>query len=276
MHPNAFLSTLWRAEVQNTVFVAMSFDPRFDARFRAIIKPAIESEPIAGQKLVAHRVDTSKSGDSILTEIVTGIAHARLVLADVSVIDEGRYTQVPIRNANVMYEVGIALACRTPPEVVLVRDDTKPLLFDLSTIPTLLVDFENPRVAIEALRTVIADRLTEISLVEDARVRQAVQGLTPNELKVLQVLSALPDDRAQDLSHPTLGQLSMPTEKGLAGLLQRGFARSVAINTKTGSPFYQLTPIGKTVASAVVKSLKNTEPDQAAENDRAPKEPGAA
>lgn len=261
MHPNAFLSTLWRAEVLDSVFVAMSFDPRFDSRFTDIIKPAIEGEVITGRRLSAHRVDISKSGDSILTEIVTGIAHSRLVLADVSVIDEGRYTQVPVRNSNVMYEVGIALACRAPSDVLLIRDDSKPLLFDLSTIPTLQLDFQDATVAIGKLRTALADRLSTISLLEDARVRLAVQGITPNELSVLKALSALPDNKALDLSHPKLGHPPMPIESGISRLLGKGFARTVSINSETGNPFYALTPLGKVVAIAADQALERSAPD---------------
>ena len=110
MHPNAFLRTLWRAEVRDQVFVAMPFSgPASSERFADVIRPAIEAEPIEGYSLRAFRVDNSKSGDSILTDIMDGIAHSRLVLADVSVVDEGRYTQQPLRNGNVMYEVGVAL-----------------------------------------------------------------------------------------------------------------------------------------------------------------------
>src|SRR5262249_28411935 len=137
MHPNTFLRAYWRAETNNDVFVAMSFDTRFKDRFTKIIQPAIEDEIIEGISLTAFRVDNSKTGDSILTDIANGIAHSRVVLADVSVIDEGRYADTPIRNGNVMYEVGIALAARLPSEVLLVRDDNKKFLFDLSTIPHL-------------------------------------------------------------------------------------------------------------------------------------------
>jgi hypothetical protein len=135
MHPNAYLQSLWRTELRDQVFVAMSFDPRFNDRFTQVIKPAIEAEPLHGHVLEAYRVDNSKTGDSILTDIVDGIAHSRIVLADLSVVDEGRYTDTPFRNGNVMYEVGVALAARQPSEVLLVRDDRKRFLFDVSTIP---------------------------------------------------------------------------------------------------------------------------------------------
>ena len=68
-------------------------------------------------------MDLSKTGDSILTDIVDGIAHSQLVPADVSTIGKDSVTGTPYRNGNVMYEVGIALACRHPSEVLLVRDD---------------------------------------------------------------------------------------------------------------------------------------------------------
>ena len=114
MHPNVFLKTLWRKEILNQIFVAMSFEDRFRSRFDDIIRPAIEDETFGDIALSAYRVDNSKTGDSILSDIANGIAHSRLVLADLSVIDEGRYKETPIRNGNVMYEVGVALACGSP------------------------------------------------------------------------------------------------------------------------------------------------------------------
>jgi hypothetical protein len=84
----------------------MSFEKRYENRFNEIIAPAIESIEVEGEKLKPFRVDLSKTGDSILTEIMDGIAHSRFFLADVS--SSGR----PYRNGNVMYEVGLALACR--------------------------------------------------------------------------------------------------------------------------------------------------------------------
>lgn len=260
MHPNAFLTTLWRAEVTNQVFVAMSFDSRFAERFARVIRPAIEDEPLAGIKLVAQRVDISRTGDSILTEIVSGIAHARLVLADLSVIDEGRYTQVPIRNANVMYEVGIALACRAPSAVLLVRDDNKPLLFDVSTIPIMQIDFTSETAAIDSLRKALADRLAESDFLNDARLQLAARALTQYELTILTILAGLKPGHARDLSIPGQGQPSLRTERGIAGLLGKGFARAVGINSASGGMFYELTPLGSALAEASEKLLTRLTP----------------
>lgn len=117
----------------------MSFDPRFDRRWESIFRPAIESITVGGRQLKSVRVDIRKSGDSILSEINDGIAHSQVVLADIAVVDRASQhgTTTAFRNGNVMFEVGIALACRQPVEVVLVRDDTEKLLFDISHIPVL-------------------------------------------------------------------------------------------------------------------------------------------
>jgi hypothetical protein len=108
MHPRAFLDSYWRNDLRDEVFVAMSFAERFRERWDRLFVPAIEDEPIGGRRLRAVRVDTRRSGDSILTEIADGIAHAQLVLADVSVVD--RWTDSNgqsrhARNGNVMYEL---------------------------------------------------------------------------------------------------------------------------------------------------------------------------
>jgi len=98
MHPNAYLRSLWRNETRDQVFVAMPFESRFLRRFETIFVPAIEAQPIGGRNLRAFRVDNSKTGDSILTEIIDNISHSRIVLADITVVDEGRYTGQPVRN----------------------------------------------------------------------------------------------------------------------------------------------------------------------------------
>jgi len=262
MHPNTFLKSLWRSEIKNQVFVAMSFDKRFDERYEEIIRPAIEVELIEGNKLAAYRVDNSRTGDSILTDIIDNIAHSKIILADVSVIDEGRYTQVPIRNGNVMYEVGVALASRNTSEVLLIRDDNKRFLFDVSTIPHLEVDFNDKNGAINVIRQAISDRVRETELLHDARVSMSTNTLTQNEKMVLDALSKLEPNKAIDLSAPYLGQLSFPTERGVSGLLRKGCIKTSAINKETGVVFYSMTPFGYAVhqaASEILKQVENAE-----------------
>src|SRR6266542_3542020 len=135
MHPNVFLKTFWRMELKPQVFVAMSFSERYQKRFDDVIAPAISTIAVGGVPLEPHRVDLSKTGDSILTDIMEGIAHSQMVIADVSSVGKDSVTGDPYRNGNVMYEVGIALACRQPQEILLIREDNDRFLFDVSTIP---------------------------------------------------------------------------------------------------------------------------------------------
>ncbi|MDX2143213.1 MAG: hypothetical protein SFV19_07650 [Rhodospirillaceae bacterium] len=273
MHPNAFLRSLWRPEIRDIVFVAMDFEPRFQKRFDDVIKPAIEGEPIAGIKLSAYRVDSSKTGDSILTDIVDGIAHARLVLADVSVTEEGRYTEKPIRNANVMYEVGIALASRTAAECLIVRDDTKKFLFDVSTIPHATIDFTNPEIAIPALRSLLADRLRETHRVRDARVMMAAATCSESQIHLLKTLATLKPDiaillgREIELGDERRRTISLYEQDAIDRLMEKGCLKAVAVEKGTGSIFYSLTGFGRAVNDVIKGRLKEVEGQKIERND---------
>ena len=83
------------------VFVAMSFEPSYETRFKNVIVPAIENVVFEENRSKAFRVDTSKSGESILTEIMDGIAHSLIILADVSTVGKDSKTGRPYRNGNV-------------------------------------------------------------------------------------------------------------------------------------------------------------------------------
>ena len=185
MHPNSFLNTYWRLELKPQVFVAMSFSHVYHDRYERIIKPAIESITVNGTKLSSYRVDNSKTGESIHTDILEGIAHSQLVLADVSTLGHDSNSGEAYRNGNVLYEVGLALACRQPQEVLLIRGDKDRFLFDVSTIPHMHVDFANTQSAMEALHVELKDRLREVIHFRDARVQMAISKLSPEEVVYL-------------------------------------------------------------------------------------------
>jgi hypothetical protein len=258
MHPQAFLKTFWRLELRPQVFVAMSLAPQYQARFDTVIRPAIESMTIGGQKLTAYRVDLSKTGDSILTDIVDGIAHSQLVLADVSSVGKDSVTGVSYRNGNVMYEVGIALACRQPSEVLLVRDDEDKFLFDVSSIPHMKIDFTDSSAAVDRLREELLKRLRERALVHDARTELAIAGLSNDEATMLKVIADQPPTsvwgRPNTASVDFFGMASIPR------LLDKQLIR-VAGQFEEGHPAYVATQLGGVVARLVKIGLRKFKAD---------------
>jgi hypothetical protein len=89
MYPREFFDTYWRPNLKNEVFVIMSFAPEFDDVWTQAIRPAVEQD--TRKSPFAHRVDATTLAGSIITEILDGIAHARLVFADVSICSSGRW-----------------------------------------------------------------------------------------------------------------------------------------------------------------------------------------
>lgn len=154
----------------------MSFDPRFDARWREVIAPAIRNIGVNDKRLEPIRVDTRKISDSILTEILSGIANSRLVFADITTV--GYLDGKPIRNGNVMYEVGLAQSVRLPEEVIVFRSDDDSLLFDTSTVR---VNSYSPDAAADKARSAVTDTLIgslrELDLRRHLAVRKAVEML---------------------------------------------------------------------------------------------------
>lgn len=110
----------------------MSFDERFLDRWTTLFEPALGSLRHNGVPVRPFRVDLSKTSDAILTEILGAIGDSLVIVGEVTALDE--LNKRPIRNANVMYEIGIAHATRLPEEVVLFRSDHQYLDFDISGV----------------------------------------------------------------------------------------------------------------------------------------------
>lgn len=247
MDPNTFLNSFWRNDIEPQVFVAMSFDDIYTNRFREVFEPAIQSVAFGKRMLRAIRTDLTKSGDSILTQINDGIAHSVLILADVSVVGRDSTSGKAYRNANVMYEVGIALTCRSPLEVILVRDDSDSLLFDLSTIPHDKIDFTNISAAREKISFALKDRLTQINYMKDLRVQQAVRVIRKFEYILLKNFVALPKGRAFNDDIVKQGLLYM--SPALTNLLSLGLVQTVGRDESSDSLYYEITDFGRAVFS---------------------------
>ena len=176
MYPNTYLSLFPPFPRDHRVFVAMSFHPRFDPRWQDVLVPAVRRVKVAGTALEPHRVDFRKASDSVLTEILDGISRCRFFLADITVIGEldGR----PVRNANVLYEVGLAHATRLPEEVALLRSDNKELLFDVMNVRVLEYDPDGDLKAAQNLVVdAIVQSLKELDLRKSLSVRRVAESL---------------------------------------------------------------------------------------------------
>lgn len=265
MHPQLYLKTFWQMELKPAIFVAMSFSNQYQARFKEIIEPAINQITVNGIKLAADRVDISKSGDSILTDIMDGIAHSQMVLADVSTIGNDKISGDPFRNGNVMYEVGLALASRHSSEVLLIRDDKDKFLFDVSTIPHKHINFVDKEQAIVILRDELIARLRERNHVNDARIQLALSSLSNEEASALKYISKLPAGNV--FGRDQKGKVDFNGMIAIPRLLDKQLIR-LAGEFSQGHMAYVLTTLGKVVADQVASSLNKYEPDIV--NDESP------
>ena len=276
MYPQSYLKTFWRLDLRPQVFVAMSFAPGYEDRFKHVIHPAIRSVFVDGRNLQPYRVDTSKSGDSILTDITDGIAHSQLVLADVSSVGRDSVTGIPYRNANVLYEVGIALACRQPSDVLLVRDDRDHFLFDVSVIPHLTLDFTNLSVAVQALSEHLQQRVREQRLIADARVQMAIASLSAEETMLLKQMK---DYGPTTVWGREVKNLATWYALATSRLLDKGIIR-LAGEFADDKPAFTFTPLGCVVHQAVNGGLRkfagepvHVEEEASGEKDQVPQPP---
>lgn len=134
MYPRHYFD-LFRPHIsEKMVFVGMAFGEL--SRWGNIIKPAISE---AG--LEPYRVDMDVPSDSVLEDIMRGILDAKFLLFDISMDAHG------VRNGNVMYEIGLAHAMRHPEEILIIRSDRAPLLFDVANIRIHSYDLDQPHEA---------------------------------------------------------------------------------------------------------------------------------
>jgi hypothetical protein len=252
MHPNAYLRTYWRADVRPEIFVAMSFDAAYARRYAQVIERAIRAITHHGRALVPRRADLSKTGDSILSDIIDGVAHSTMVLCDVSTIGHDSRSGYAYRNGNVMYEVGVALACRQPSEVLLIRDDHDRFLFDVSTVPHMHIDFANEDAAARALSEELVARLKEIDRVRDARVELMVRSLTSQERNLLNAFKANGFDTTFGLRKENFAVMA-----GIPRLLDKGLITTYGMSGQAN--MYRWTTLGRVVVDNLDRLLANIE-----------------
>ena len=123
-----------------TVFVMMPFGDPYDVLYQDIVKPTFEE---AGYTV--HRADDMDNQQSILSDIVSGILNADLLVADLT---DG--------NPNVYYELGLAHASKKP--VILISQDVDGTPFDLRSYRVIAYDLRFDRIG------AIKERLKDLAL----------------------------------------------------------------------------------------------------------------
>lgn len=239
MFPRKYFDTYWRPSLRDEVFVAMSFAECFNNAWAEIIRPAVD-EQLADLKLKAHRVDMTTISGSILTEIMDGIANARFVLADISVEPNG------YRNANVLYEIGLAHALRQPEEVLLLRQDNERIAFDIAPVRAHYYDPSEVSSSRDLIARLIRTCLREIDLRKGLKVQQAVESL---DGECLTLLAQYKDSNWFSVGDPrTMGEVlgTLPARLAVFRLLELGVIRTDA-NMQAGQYAYHWTPFGQAV-----------------------------
>lgn len=230
MFPSELFGLITPFPRDDKVFVAMSFDTLLDRRWSEVIEPGVKD---AG--LQAFRVDASKISDSIITEIERGIATARLVLADISLVGT-------TRNANVMYEVGLAHAVR-PHEVILFRSDLEKLLFDLSPVRVNKYDPDHsPSQARQTVREAVAEAIKEIDVRKSLAVDRAASSMDEHTIIVLVAA------RDAGFQHPAATTMSavlssLSDLQALSRVLDAGLVRA----TYRGRPLPEKGKVGELI-----------------------------
>ena len=91
------------------------------------------------------------------------------------VLSNGERTRY--RNANVMYELGLAHAWRLPEEIVVIRDDDKRLPFDISAFRVHTYDPSDTVGSINKISEIIKGALTEVNRAKSVMVERAANSL---------------------------------------------------------------------------------------------------
>lgn len=278
MYPAELLNLFPSYPKTNMVFVAMSFDPKFNSRWSEIFLPSSPKVSVNNEALFSHRVDLANKNDSLITEIVKNISESRLFIGDVSTIgylpvDEN--INKPVRNANVLYEVGLAHACRLPEEVILIRSDDDRLDFDISGVRVHRYNPDNIEESVEAIVNLMLEALKSI----DDRKRISVE----NASKSVDVtMYCLLQESLKNIPHPstrTMGEILSNTERVTAinrllglGMFEtefKEFTPELFQGPENEIAHYRVTPFGNSVLmnirkknnfnSAVVEYMKTEE-----------------
>lgn len=267
MYPQNFFTLFPPYPRNNKVFVAMSFSKEFNLRWDKVVAPTIRKVQINGVSLDPYRVDASRISDSILTDILEGISSSRLILADITTI--GNINGKPVRNGNVMYEIGIAQAIRLPEEVLLFRSDNDKILFDLTNIRVNSYDPDvDPIKASTILGDSLIETLSEIDHKKSLAVKHVVESLDYNCIWLLMQTAGSPTKTIDQplirtmrdvvTKTPVINTISRLLDLGLLTAQYLEITKKVIETVDLDAPIeskYRITPFGEAVAYKMAEKM---------------------
>lgn len=187
MYPKTFFENFWNSEIKNQVFVIMPFSEEFDTLWNEAIKPAIEENSV--ERLVAKRVDNTKISTNILSEILDGVAHSKLIFADISICQTGKWAGQ--RNGNVMYEIGLSHAIRRPEELVLFKNDYDDINFDISNININQYEYGNIESSKKRFKEIVEYSLKNLSFTKNLLVNKVIREIDIKSYELLDEIRKL-------------------------------------------------------------------------------------
>lgn len=244
MYPRDFFDSYWRPKLRDAVFVAMPFHDEFTPVWLEAIQPAVDVD--LGRDFKAERVDATVLSGSIVTRILDGIAHARLVLADISIAREGKWKGQ--RNGNVMYEVGLAHASRQAAEVLLIRSDAEEINFDLAGVRVHSYDPSDLPAARTYLSRLIHDSLGQIEQSKGLQVQKVIDALDADALVFVRTWGKAAGFHGPEPANMGGALLSITKAAALARLQALGVVRCEPTHS-SGKPAFLWTEFGKAVVA---------------------------
>ena len=233
MYPKHYMEYFREFERSKRVFVIMPFSEDFKPRWLDIFEPAI-----AACHLEPWRVDLRMISDSIQTDILHEIAQSRLILADVSVQADGN------RNANVMYELGIAHSTRMPEEVIVIKSDEDKLPFDFLQVRYSKFDPADEVGSKAMITRLIENALDEIDLIKDQMIEKLADRLDYDSTYVVAMESTNESFGPYPAREGSYGHLSWAElRRKLDKLQELGVLRTATERDRVGA--YVWTELGR-------------------------------
>lgn len=249
MHPHTFYSTLYDYNKRDEVFVIMSFAPEFQPRWHQVIEPTIRDN----LNLYPNRVDYNQSGEAVVHDILDGIAHARLIVADITSVhmSDSRGTVWPQRNGNVMWELGIAHVMRLPDEIILIRSDSDPSIFDLTQFRAFQYEPSDVAAARAVLLELARDRLKSVAHTKSDYVRKCAEALDPHALHFL-IMRAPMDKNPFYIELQNAMQVARLFELGILKAAHFKMVDTTEVEQMRMDVKYSMTQLGLDVQSYVI------------------------